>query len=269
MATARYRLDDLRRFAAALGAAAGLAPARAAALATQLLWYDAAGASALGIATFPDWLDRLDRGEVDPTAEGAIGPERAGTAVLEGRHGLPPLVLARAAGLATEKARDVGVGLVRVVGVGPVGAAAAVAAEVALGPEAAAVLGPSSSWAIALPSPEGLPLVVDPALDGAQAPPPDALAPLSLLVPDGGWLVAAVTIAALEPLATFHERLAASLPGLERTPGVLRPDRWEAARRQARERGVPLAAGPLAALRRRAKERSIPPPEAIKAGKGS
>ncbi|HWE39447.1 MAG TPA: Ldh family oxidoreductase [Isosphaeraceae bacterium] len=264
MATARYRLDDLRRFAAALGVAAGLAPARAAALATQLLWYDAAGAASLGIATLPDWLDRLDRGDVDPKAEGAIGPERAGTAVLDGKNGLPPLILARAAGLATEKARDVGVGLVRVVGIGPIASAAAVAAEVALGPEAAAVLGPSSSWAIALPSPEGLPLVVDPALDGARGSPPAVFAPLVLLAPEGGWLFAAAAIGALEPLATFHERLTAALPGLDRLPGSLFPDRWEASRRTARERGVSIPSGPLSALRRRAKDVGIPPPESIK-----
>lgn len=265
MATSRYRLDDLRRFAAALGAAAGLVPARAASLATQLLWYDAAGAGALGIATLPDWLDRLDSGAIDPRAEGAVGPERAGTAVLDGKNGPPPLVLARAAGLATEKARDVGVGLIRVVGVVPIGSAAAVAAEVALGPEAAVVLGPSSSWAIALPSPEGLPLIVDPALDGARAAPPAVLAPLGLLVPEGGWLVAAAAIGALEPLATFHERLAAALPGFDRLPGALFPSRWESSRRAARERGIPIPAAPLSALRRRAREHGVTLPEPIKA----
>ena len=40
--------------------------------------------------------------------------ERSATAVFDGRHGIPLLVLDRAAGLATEKAREMGLGLVRV-----------------------------------------------------------------------------------------------------------------------------------------------------------
>src|SRR5262249_7152269 len=56
----RYRLDDLRRFAAALAAGLGIAPARASALATHLLWFDAAGAAPLGVATLTDVLEQLD-----------------------------------------------------------------------------------------------------------------------------------------------------------------------------------------------------------------
>src|SRR5262249_11504295 len=111
----------------------------------------------------------------------------------------------------------------------------------------------------------GLPLVVDPALDGARASPPAGLAPLGLLAPEGGWLVAAAAIGALEALATFHERLAAARPGLDRLPGALLPDRWESSRRSARERGVPVPPGPFSALRRRAKEQGVPLPEPVKA----
>src|SRR4051812_22334880 len=39
----RYGLEDVRRFATALGAAVGLTPARSAKLAAHLLWFDAAG----------------------------------------------------------------------------------------------------------------------------------------------------------------------------------------------------------------------------------
>ncbi|MBX6314493.1 MAG: Ldh family oxidoreductase, partial [Isosphaeraceae bacterium] len=138
----RFRLDDLRHLAAALGAGVGLAPSRAAALATHLLWFDAAGAASFGIATLPDWLERIAARQVDPRAEGTIGLERAGTANLDGQNGVGPLILARAASLAAEKARDVGVGLVRVTGLGPTGPAAPAAAEIAIGPEAAALIGP-------------------------------------------------------------------------------------------------------------------------------
>ena len=71
-ATHRYRWDDLRRFAAALGGAVGLDPARALALASHLLWFDAAGAARLGIATLPDWLEMMEGGQVDVRARGQV-----------------------------------------------------------------------------------------------------------------------------------------------------------------------------------------------------
>jgi len=259
--TARpYRLDDLRRFATALAAGAGLAPARASALATLLLWFDAAGASESGIATLPDLLARIDRGEVDPSSEGIIRGEHSATLTLDGGRGVPPLILARAAALAAEKARDVGVGLVRVTSLGPCGPAAAVAAEAAIGPEVALILGPGPSWTMAVPSPEGLPLIVDSALGAVAGPPPLDLFPWVLLVPEGGWLVAALAIRALEPLGTFHERVGAALKALPESPGRLLPASLEARRRAARELGVPIAVAPMAELLGRAEGLAIPPP---------
>jgi LDH2 family malate/lactate/ureidoglycolate dehydrogenase len=168
----RYRLDELRRFAAALGAGAGLAPERAMELATHLLWFDAAGAARHGLATLPDWLAKLERGEVDPRAEGRIGAEHAATAVLDGQGGLAPLDPVAGAGVAGEKAREVGVGLVRVTGLGPSGPAAAVAAELAIGPQVGLVLGPGPHRALAVPTAAGLPLVFDSALAEGPTPPP-------------------------------------------------------------------------------------------------
>ena len=60
----RYRLDDLRRFAAALGAASGLVPLRALALASHLFWFDAAGAAIFGIGTLPDGWKRWRGGSI-------------------------------------------------------------------------------------------------------------------------------------------------------------------------------------------------------------
>ena len=258
----RYRLDEVRRFAAALAAGAGLTPARAAALATHLLWFDAAGAAGFGIAALPDWLGRIERGEIDPRAEGTLGVEHAGTLVLDGRGGVPPLVLARAAGIAVEKARDVGLGIVRVANLGPAGPAAPIAAEVAIGPEAAAVLGPGPAWAIALPSPAGLPLVADSALAG-DAPIPAELAPWALLAPAGDRLIVTLSVRAIEPLAAFHERIAAAARSLAGSPGRLVPEAWEARRREIRERGVPIAGGPLAELLGRAEALGLAPPEPV------
>jgi LDH2 family malate/lactate/ureidoglycolate dehydrogenase len=245
----RYRLDDLRRLASALLAKVGVAPARASALATHLLWFDAAGVASFGIETLPAWLERLDSGQVDPVAEGRVTMERAATAAFDGQNGLPPLVLARAAGLAAEKARELGLGLVRVDQVGPMGPAAAVAADLAIGPFAAFFLGPGPSWALALPSEEGLPAVYDTALEGGKSPggarssgpSPDRIVPWAhLLVPEGGWLVGAVAVTAIEPLATLQERVGAEVKRGGEGPGRLLPTSWEGRRREAREHGVPI-----------------------------
>jgi LDH2 family malate/lactate/ureidoglycolate dehydrogenase len=247
----RCRLDELRRFATELISGLGVSPPRAAAMVSQLLWFDAAGASNFGIATLPRWLERIDAGEFDAAAEGRVMIERNGTAVLDGQNGLPPLILGRAAGVAVEKARDAGVALVRVAHVGPTGPAAAVAAEIAIGPWSAMILGPGPSWSLAIPSDSGLPAVFDSALaevetDGRNTPRsrpswPDGLAPwAAVLAPEEGWLIAAFAVAAWEPLPVFHSRVKEALDGRAAGPGQLLPTAWEAHRRTVREQGVPL-----------------------------
>jgi LDH2 family malate/lactate/ureidoglycolate dehydrogenase len=267
-----YRLDDLRRFATGLLSGSGVAPARASSLATHLLWFDAAGASAFGVATLADWLDRIADGRVDAMAEGRVASERLGTAVFDGQNGLPPLILSRAGELAVEKARDAGVGLVRVHDVGPTGPAAGVAAEMAIGPVVAVVQGPGPSWSLALPSDEGLPAVFDsvmaeaaPRPKGAgrasKAPaPPPVLPWASALVPDGGWLVAAIGLPALEPLSTFQERVGDAMRDQLGGPGRFPPIAWEAHRRAAREHGVEVASSSWKKLRRWADRLGVDPP---------
>jgi LDH2 family malate/lactate/ureidoglycolate dehydrogenase len=294
----RYGFDELRRFAAAIGTAAGLAPARSLALASHLLWFDAAGAPTLGIATLPSWLEAMERGRVNPTAVGRVVSERTTLALFDGENGLPPLILERAAELAAEKARDAAMGLVRVVGVGPVRSAAPVAAGVAVGPMSGWVVGPDRCWSMALPSPAGLPLVVDSGLssvevEGKPGPaggagrrasdspkpsptdrdgPPAASALLEafwlgaeVLVPERGWLVAAVSVTALEPLSAFHERVAAAGRGMLATPGPgrLLPEDWEAHRRRAREEGVMVTPAAWKSLAHRARQFSIGVPDPL------
>jgi len=270
----RYRLDDLRHYVSALTAAAGVAPARASALATLLLWFDAAGAPPHGIATLPDLLHRIDAGEVDPKAEGTVKQERPATAVLDGGRGVPLLVLERAAGLAAEKARDCGVGLVRVENTGATGSAAGIAAEAAIGPVAALVLGPDARWAVALPSDAGLPAVFDPALAGdepvkagrgraaAGRQAVDALIGpwAAALAPGRGWLVAAVSGTAMGPLSAFHAQVAGALQGVEDGGGRLLPGPWETRRREARERGVTVNEAAWTALATRAETLGVKPP---------
>lgn len=224
-------------------------PDRASALASHLLWFDSAGAARHGLETLPELLDRIARGEIDPKAEGKVGPERSATAVLDGKDGPPSLILARAAEIATEKAREVGVGLVRVKGIGRVGPAAPVVADVAVGPMIAAALGPAGAWSVALPAPEGLPLVIDSAFAGDRAA-PIGLVPWSPLTIEGEWLVQAVAASAMEPLAGLHERVAEALKAAPELP--LAPGRLETPRREARERGVVLEVATLSDLRDRA-----------------
>lgn len=248
---ARLRLDDLRRLGTALGSAVGLSPHRAAALTMQLAWFDVIGAERFGLATLMGILEQIEQGEIDPEADGVIGAEHAATATLDGGRGVPTLVLARAASLASEKARDVGVGLVRVTGLGPLGSAAPLAAEMAIGPEAGLALGPQGAWSLALPSSEGLPVVFDSVLAGPNPPaPPPSVHPWSLLVPEGGWLVVALAVAALEPLVVFHDRIDAVLRGEAEPPGWLLPAPWAARRQSVREQGVPFSNEALDGLRR-------------------
>ena len=270
----RYGIDELRRFATAIGAAVGLAPARSLALASHLLWFDAAGAPTLGIAALPSWLESLERGEVNPLATGRVVSERTTLALLDGENGLPPLIMERAAELAVEKAREVAVGLVRIVGVGRIHSSAPVAAGIAIGPMAGWVLGPNRCGSMALPSRGGLPLVVDSGLAAAEAggkPGPagaagrrssesakspsswrdGAIAASSLLegfwlgtevlVPADGWLVAAVSVPEMEPLEVFHERVAAVGRGMSDTPGRLLPEEWADHRRRAQTQGIIVA----------------------------
>ena len=300
----RFAYDDLRRFAVALGTAAGLAPARSGAMAAHLLWFDAAGAPSLGIATLDTWLTSIDERRVDASATGRITGERSAAADLDGENGLPLLVLERAAEVAVEKARDSGVGLVRVVGIAPAASAAPIAAGIAIGPMTAWVLGPGGAWSLALPTAAGLPLVVDPGLPAAEArasgkpasadpaggrasaqtrarapasrrpertPAPDFPEGMRLaaevLVPEGGWLVAALAGTGPDSLSAWHERVAtarersaaaAADAGARRH--VLDPEGWEARRRRLWQEGVEVASPAWKPLVRRASGPAIEPP---------
>ena len=259
-----YRLDDLRRLAAGLASGVGVAPARASTLAAQLLWFDAAGASSHGIASLPTWLERIDRKEIDPKAEGRAHSEHAGTALFDAQNGIGPLVLAKAAGIASEKARDVGVGIVRVTNLGFSAPAAPIAAELAVGPFLAAVAGPGPSWALALPMPEGLPAVYDSALDDSAEAPAwlGGWSPwIGALAGADGWAILALAVAAIEPLTTFQDRVAASFAGkADEGPGRLSPVPWDARRKLAREKGVGLDEAASAGLRAWADRLGVPWP---------
>jgi LDH2 family malate/lactate/ureidoglycolate dehydrogenase len=262
----RYRLDDLRRLATALGSASGLPRATAQALSSHLLWFDAVGAANLGISSLPGWLDAIEAGRIDPRVDGFVRLERAALAVLDGKKGLPLIVLDRAGALAEEKARDVGAAWVRVTNIDATVSAAPVVAGIATGPFICIVVGPGGLLSVALPAPDGLPVIFDTALFANPTPggkngkaaqrgeprrrlTPSLPAPIAQLAtwaevvaPNGDWLIGAVAVAELEPLATFHERVRTALSHSNVVRGQLAPSVWEARRREARERGIPIAA---------------------------
>jgi LDH2 family malate/lactate/ureidoglycolate dehydrogenase len=286
----RYRFDELRRFAAALATAGGLAPARALALASHVLWFDAAGAPSIGISSLPGLLEALATGQVDPKAEGRVVAERAALVVLDGQNGVPLLLLERASELAIEKARETAVGVVRLTHVRCVCSAAALTAAMAVGPMAGLAIGPSGAWSMALPSDSGLPLVLDSGLRTAGLGGPRRTARTAtettrhapsfrdatglalaeglglaaeLLVGESSWLVAAVSVPALEPLASFQQRIASASHGVEETPAMLPPDRWNTLRRETREQGVLIAGADWKPLDAWAERLGVPAPTPI------
>src|SRR5262249_26154716 len=154
------------------------------------------------------------QGEFDVASEGKIVSEHPGTVVCEARRGLPPLILNRAADIASEKARDVGVGLVRVKDLAECGPAAPVVAQMALGPEIGVIFGPGASVALAIPSAEGLPALCDTALEPAagsdrspHAKLDPARFPWSVLATERDLVVLAVAVKSFEALGTFLERV--------------------------------------------------------------
>ncbi|QDV33490.1 Ldh family oxidoreductase [Tautonia plasticadhaerens] len=271
----RCRPDGLRRLATELLSRVGLDRERASAFGRSLLWYDAIGAHEFGISSLSDWLSRIERGEFDPKQCGRVGPEHGSTAVMEGLGGLPPLLLVRAAEIAGQKARDTGVGLVRVLGLPPsTGPSAAIAAELAIGPYAGAVLGPGSAQASAFPSAEGVPVVFDshfarPDADVPESQGPvgmmlDRLAPWVLLAGAQEVLVAAVAVAAFESLGSFHARVAEAIESRIPPSGWIFPRSWQSQRLESQQRGVPLQEPSVSFLRERCSEAGIDFPGPIR-----
>lgn len=239
--TTPWKPDEARRLAVMMALETGLNRDQAESLATSLLWFDSAGIASNGLATLPQWLDRIRQGEIDPKTQPSILHERAGTAQIHGRGGLPQATLARAATVAGQKARELGLCLVRIQGIGPIASAAPMVAGLAVGPLAGLAMGPQGAWSLALPTAGGLPLIHDFILGDADTDADatiDLFAPWLPLLPDDGWLILALNLPAFEPLASFQQRTAqaAGRPG----PRRIDPDAWERRRLAIQEHGLDL-----------------------------
>lgn len=156
--------------------AAGVPPSRAERVAELYVRADAEGAASHGVARLSTLVRRIDSGVVDPTASPSTIHDRGAVAVLDGHHGLGQIVADAAMGLALDKARQYGVGMVAVRDASHLGrvghyahdAARSGAIGVVLSnasprlvpaPGAQPVLG-NNPWAVAWPAPDG-PICVD------------------------------------------------------------------------------------------------------------
>src|SRR5262249_30556664 len=89
---------------------------------------------------------------------------------------------------------------------------------------------------------------------------------IEVLVPEGGWLVAAVSIPALEAFSTFDERLASVAAGMTAAPGLLLPEAWEASRREGRRAGIAVEAAALQAIAHWPRRLSVDLPDPLADG---
>jgi LDH2 family malate/lactate/ureidoglycolate dehydrogenase len=243
----RFPADELRRFVVALLTAHGWTAIQAGSIAAYRLWLDTAEARGLGIARLPGLLDGEASGTIKPGEAGRLASERSAVAVLEAESAAPELVLIRAGELASQKAGETGIGLVRVVGLkGEATPSAPVLAEMALGPNLALALGPGAAWGMAIPSQGGLPAVLDSSL-GPKGAKPRGKAPAALrdLVPGAGWLagedsvvIGAIQFSAFDDAERFQERMAMIFDGWANQAGLFLPETFAKARQRAAGEGL-------------------------------
>jgi len=107
--------NELARFIRDLLVAKGASEEDAATVADGLVWANLRGVDGHGVSRLPRYLQLIGRGEIDPKAQATLVHDRAATFVLDGGHGFGPVAAMRAAALAVERAKQIGVcfGLVR------------------------------------------------------------------------------------------------------------------------------------------------------------
>ena len=107
--------DELGRFIRDVLTAVGASTSDAAAVADGLIWANLRGGDGHGVSRLPIYLDIIARGEIDVTARPELVQDRPASFVLDGHHGFGPVALMRAAAIAVERAKTIGVcfGLVR------------------------------------------------------------------------------------------------------------------------------------------------------------
>lgn len=105
---------ELAAFVARLFMAVGLSPNAAEEVASGLVEADLEGLSSHGVALVDMYIDRLRRGSVTGNEQASIASERNGAVVLDAGHALGHLTGRQAMGIAIEKGRAFGAGVVSV-----------------------------------------------------------------------------------------------------------------------------------------------------------
>jgi LDH2 family malate/lactate/ureidoglycolate dehydrogenase len=89
---------------------AGLPPEDAALEAKVLVWANLRGVDSHGVLRIPWYLDRLDRGQMNPRPSIRVERETPATLLIDADQAFGPIVTVFAMNRAIEKARDVGIG---------------------------------------------------------------------------------------------------------------------------------------------------------------
>ena len=265
----RYPADELRRFVVALLTAHGWTTIQAGAIAAYWLWLETVEARDSGLARLPELLDAAASGAITPGQSGRLAKERSAVAVLEAESAALALALIRAGELASQKAGETGVGLVRIVGLDREGIPTApVLADMALGPNLAFALGPGGAWGVAVPTPGGLPAVLDSSL-GPKGTKPRGKAPAALrdLIPGAGWLageasvvVGAIQLNAIDDVERFQERMGLMFESWVDQAGLFLPETFAKARERAGSEGLAVGQEVLRKLGRVAELHGIETP---------
>jgi L-lactate dehydrogenase len=116
--------DDVRGFAARLYQAAGVSAGDASTLGDVLVQADLRGYPGHGVAHLPSYLDRIASGQTRLDAQIRVVREGKTTAVIDADFAIGQLAGRQAMGLAIDKAREHGVGIVGLMHSGHIGRAA-------------------------------------------------------------------------------------------------------------------------------------------------
>src|SRR5215471_15565646 len=101
---------DLERFASALFAAAGVAPAMADEWAKSLVWANLRGVDSHGVLRIPGYIERLKTGAINPTPQMRVEKRAGAVAVLEADRAPGAVAMATAMAEAIARAREAHIG---------------------------------------------------------------------------------------------------------------------------------------------------------------
>ena len=105
------RAAELKRFASALFARAGMTAQHADLVADVLVWADLRGLDTHGVSRIPLYLRLLSNGDMNPRAQISVSRDTPASVLLDGDRGAGPAVMMQAMQAAVDKARAAGIGM--------------------------------------------------------------------------------------------------------------------------------------------------------------